>query len=1321
MTRNNYQTASQNKRRLLGGERKLGSQNPSRRPLNANEVEENNLAAENTTIIPVEASISVETEIDSVSTTPQTMMGLKAKTTALSKELAILRANIDTRVNQLQSLIEQEGAAAERATLLNQITSHIRESLEVEDIFKTVVEDARSVLQTDRVVVYQFDRDWQGTVVAESVDPEWTAALGAEITDPCFGDRYVEFYQKGRIRAISNIYEAGLTDCHIRQLEPFEVIANLVTPIVANGHLLGLLIAHHCVEPRIWSESEIEFFRQLAIQVGYALDQALLLQSARIASEAATRLNKINAELRKSLNVEDILTTAVEETRLALETDRVVVYEFDADWKGIVIAESVVSPWPIALHAEITDPCFANRYVQPYLRGRVKATNNIQEAGLTDCHLKQLEPFAVKANLVAPIIVNQKLMGLLIAHHCSSPRNWTETEIDLIRNVAVQMGYTLDQAYLLESQQAAAQRASFLNEITGKLREARNPEDVYDTIVEGARTALKADRVIIYQFDPQWLGTVMAESVARGWTPTFGKKIADPCFAGQYVKSYFRGRVTHHEDITEAGLTDCYIKLLEPFEVKANIVAPIIADTQLHGLLIVHQCSSTRKWDQTEIDFIQQLGIQVGVSLDQLNLIEQQQQAVTRATQLNQISSHIRESLNPEDIFNATVEDTQEAIGADRVVVYQFDANWKGTVVAEAVTVDFPPALGAKIADPCFAKNYVRPYLKGRVKATDDIYEAGLTECHLKQLEPFQVKANLVAPIIVNQKLMGLLIAHHCSGPRHWTSSEINLMRQVAIQVGYALDQAFLLQQQTAATEQASLLSHLSFRIRETLDPKQIFQTTVEEGLGLMKTNRMMICRVQTEIENSPTQLQILAEATTAKYKSIAELSSESLPITSEAIEPYRKGQAQMITSGEFALHSPEQLQKWQIKTGVVIPILVNQNLYGILAAYDCDQTRQWQGADLEILKQVALQVGYALEQTLLLRQVQQARRCAEKASQEQQAQNEQLRQQIEGFLTDIEPSFDGDLTVRARVTEGVMGTVADFFNATIENLQRLVLQVQSATTVVTQTAQGSEREVQQLSSEASRQAEAITNALTQIERMANSTQTVADHAQQAATQVSQADQILQKGDQAMNRTVEGIVGIQKTVQATARRVKNLGEASKKISRVVSLISEFANQTNVLALNASVEASRASTEDHGFATVATEVRTLAEQSATATQEIEQVVTEIQAETRELMKVMEMGMKRVVVGTKLVKGTRATLTDLVEVSHQIREVVEHIASSATVQAQTSGELTETMQEVAGISNVTSQQSLVVADSFQQLLDVSGELQAGVSEFRVSQEN
>ena len=123
---------------------------------------------------------------------------------------------------------------------------------------------------------------------------------------------------------------------------------------------------------------------------------------------------------------------------------------------------------------------------------------------------------------------------------------------------------------------------------------------------------------------------------------------------------------------------------------------------------------------------------------------------------------------------------------------------------------------------------------------------------------------------------------------------------------------------------------------------------------------------------------------------------------------------------------------------------------------------------------------------------------------------------------------------------------------------------------------------------------------------------------------VQQANQSLEDGDLIMNRTVDGIMAIQETVEETAQKVKRLGEASQKISRVVNLIRDLANQTHVLALNASIEANGTSSEGQGFAVVAEEVRSLSEQSTTATKEIEQILEEIQTEANQVAIAMEAG-------------------------------------------------------------------------------------------------
>ena len=849
---------------------------------------------------------------------------------------------------------------------------------------------------------------------------------------------------------------------------------------------------------------------------------------------------------RQTPKLEILYETVVQGARQQLNADRVVVYRFNPDWSGTMVAESIAAGLPAALNETIGDPCFRQRHVAQYQNGRIRAINDIyQEPGLTDCHIRLLEQYRVRANLVVPIRQDEQLWGLLIAHQCFSARLWTQADIEFLSQLATETEYSLDHIMSVEQQEAASQRAWFFGEISFRARQSHDLNDLLRLSAQGCRQILKADRVLVYRFDADWSGTMVAESVLAEYPRVLDEKIDDPCFRGRYVELYKAGRVRAISNIRqEPGLTDCHIRTLETYGVKANLVAPLRQNGELMGLLIAHQCSSPRDWQKSEIDFLAQAAIQIEYAIDHLSFIEKSQASTGRARLFGEIAFRARQSLSQDDIFKTVTQGGLRTLKTDRVMVYQFNPNWGGTMVAEAVMPGFPRVLDAKIDDPCFRGRYVELYRNGRVRAINDIYqEPGLSDCHIRTLEQYEVKANLVAPIRKDEQLWGLLIAHHCSKPRHWQKSDLDFFSELATQMEYALD-------------------HISFI--EKLD--------------------------------------------------------------------------------------------------------------------------------------------LALQQ-------------AELASQDQRHQKEAIQGQLEALLGDMGDAFQGNLTVRARSLDGEIGAVAKFLNATIENLQRLVCQVQSAASAVSQTAQSSESEVSTLSTGAWRQAESITLALGQIQAMADSMQTVAANAQTAKQKVQQADQTLHEGDAAMNRTVDGILAIQETVGETAQKVKRLGEASQKISRVVSLIRDLANQTHVLALNASIEANGPLSEGQGFVVVAEEVRSLAERSSLATREIEQIVEEIQSETNQVVAAMEADLEQVISGTELVETTRQKLTSIAMVSGEIRGLVEEIAQSAAAQTKASAAVSGTMQEVEVIAQTTSEQSLRVADSFKTLLGVADALQESVTQFKV----
>jgi twitching motility protein PilJ len=346
------------------------------------------------------------------------------------------------------------------------------------------------------------------------------------------------------------------------------------------------------------------------------------------------------------------------------------------------------------------------------------------------------------------------------------------------------------------------------------------------------------------------------------------------------------------------------------------------------------------------------------------------------------------------------------------------------------------------------------------------------------------------------------------------------------------------------------------------------------------------------------------------------------------------------------------------------------------------------------------------------------ARAEADARAEEQKQEKELLQRRALELLMEVDPVSQGDLTIRANVTADEVGTIADSYNAIIRNLRKLVLEVQSATQSVTQTASDNEISVRSVSNEAVKQSVAINLALEEIKLMAESSRGVEDKAKQAERGMQVAVKVLQEGDEAMNSTVLGISEIRETVAETAKKVKRLGETSQKISRIVNLISNFAAQTNLLALNAAIEAARAGEEGRGFSVVAEEVRDLAEQSANSTAEIEQLVEEIQAQTNEVVAAMETGTEQVVSGTKLVQNAREKLTQISMVSKQVNSLVQSIAVAADTQTKTSDRIGESMQNIAAIAEDTSKQSEDVAQSFSELLQVAQDLKVSVSQFKVA---
>ncbi|HEY9663717.1 MAG TPA: GAF domain-containing protein, partial [Allocoleopsis sp.] len=264
----------------------------------------------------------------------------------------------------------------------------------------------------------------------------------------------------------------------------------------------------------------------------------------------------------------------------------------------------------------------------------------LQQAELTDIPTA-LHLFQQHAIRHLPVLDEQgQVMGLLTEETLHQAWNaaLTEKVAQLeAQQVELQHHYTLELEYQVQQQTAdlrkQAEREHLLSTIATRIRVTWGLQNTLDAIVTEVQQFLQCDRVLVYQFNSEGSGIVTAEAVLPGWDSTLGNTITDSCFQTQASQRYSAARKQATSNIYEAGYSDCHVKLLERYQVKANLVVPIWVDQQLWGLLIGHQCEHDRMWETADLDLLDQIAIQVTIAIQQSQAYEQAQREIVERRQ----------------------------------------------------------------------------------------------------------------------------------------------------------------------------------------------------------------------------------------------------------------------------------------------------------------------------------------------------------------------------------------------------------------------------------------------------------------------------------------------------------------------------------------------------------------------------------------------------------------------------------------------------------------------------------------------------------------
>ena len=370
--------------------------------------------------------------------------------------------------------------------LLLTITQAIRQSLDINVILNTTVQEARSLLVVDRVVIYRFQPDWSGQFITEAVVNGWSKLVGSDV-NPIWADTYLQETQGGRFKnyeslIVPDIYEANLQPCHIEILQQFQARAYVITPIFVGDSLWGLLGMYQNSEPYAWTTAEIELLEQIAGQLAIAIYQANLYEQAqseliiRKQAEAAIfrqlqqqrTLGTIVQKVRESLDIRDILATVTADIKNLLQSDSVIVLQLFADSKSQIIAEAVSSPLMSLKDHHLEHKKWSPEILHYYWQGQPRIVADVMKDVWTDCLVEYSLEGQIQSKIVAPILQevhngdnnrwvdtnrNNKLWGVLVVHACVEKRVWKDSEAQLLQQIANQLAIAIQQANLFDQLQ----------------------------------------------------------------------------------------------------------------------------------------------------------------------------------------------------------------------------------------------------------------------------------------------------------------------------------------------------------------------------------------------------------------------------------------------------------------------------------------------------------------------------------------------------------------------------------------------------------------------------------------------------------------------------------------------------------------------------------------------------------------------------------------------------------------------------------------------------------------------------------------------------
>ncbi len=558
---------------------------------------------------------------------------------------------------ELQQVLQQEQQAIQRERLISAIAQNIRQSLNLNYILTTTVEEVQQFLQADRVVIFRFNPDWSGKIVAEALEEDTPAIVNQVIHDPCFCGSMVEAYRAGRIHRLDDLYAEDLPPCYVEFLSQFQVRATLVLPILVRHDLWGLLIAHQCSSPRRWNEVNQHILQQLTTQLAIGIHQAELYQQTQKQAQRERLLNRVIQAIRNSLELDTIFATATTELSRLLQLDRAAIVQYlpkRAIWLNVASYQRGAElPDGLGLETPDQDNWVATQLKQ----GEVV---RIGDDAAADMMNQAFGESYGGSWLHIPIQIRGETWGSFSLNHQQQHWDWQDWELNLVTAIADQLAIAIQQSELYRQvQQLNSSLETQVEERTVRLQQALRFEDLLRRITDKVRESLDEEQIL--QTAVRELANELAVECCNAALYSEDLKTLTICY--EHIRSH-RVQALQGQVVPVDSMIDIHAQLLQgcqtqfcplpPVQMRRDRVhlfsmlnCPLMDDQSLLGSMCLFRPSEAC-FDELEMGLVQQVANQCAIALRQSRLYQESLAQVTELERLNNLKDDFLSTISHE-------------------------------------------------------------------------------------------------------------------------------------------------------------------------------------------------------------------------------------------------------------------------------------------------------------------------------------------------------------------------------------------------------------------------------------------------------------------------------------------------------------------------------------------------------------------------------------------------------------------------------------------------------------------------------------------------